>query len=190
MTPLLLATWLANSALQQTGLVGRRVASLHGSLWRPQLNAGTLGGRMSMRRTVRRCVIELRACPQDWNELAPTDEPDVRHCASCQRNVFFCASDRETLEHAGRGECVARLEPDPADLPKLQIVVGRPEISEQPIPTAEQEAAATLSRRESGIHEALARLKYNCTSCSACAYPVPTFRKTCYVCGTAVRIVT
>jgi hypothetical protein len=157
---------------------------------RPLLDGGTLGRTMSMRRTVRHCVIELRACPQDWNELASTDEPDVRHCASCERDVFFCASDRETLERAGRGDCVARFEPDPNDLPKLQLVVGRPEVSEQPIPSEAQTAAAALARRESGIREALARLKYDCTPCSACAYPVPTFRKTCYVCGTAVRTVT
>jgi hypothetical protein len=38
-------TNLPNSALQQTGLVGRRLAALTRSLWRPQLNAGTLGAR-------------------------------------------------------------------------------------------------------------------------------------------------
>ena len=37
-------TRLPNSALQPTGLVGRRFAALTCSLWRPQLNAGTLGG--------------------------------------------------------------------------------------------------------------------------------------------------
>lgn len=144
---------------------------------------------MSLRRTVRHCVVELGACPQDWNELAPTSQSDVRRCASCQRDVFFCTSDRETLEHALRGECVARFEPDPNDLPMRQLVVGRPKISEQPPPSPKQEAAAALARRESGIREALARIKYDCIDCSGCAYPVPTFRKTCYVCGTAVRIV-
>ena len=33
---------LPNSALQQTGFVGRWFASLTGFLWRPQLNADTL----------------------------------------------------------------------------------------------------------------------------------------------------
>jgi hypothetical protein len=36
---------LSNKALQLTGLVGRRFASLTRSLWRPQLNATTLGAR-------------------------------------------------------------------------------------------------------------------------------------------------
>jgi hypothetical protein len=51
---------LPNSALQLTGLVGRRVAPLPGSLWRPQLNAGTLGrlevGAASQDRVAKRWV--------------------------------------------------------------------------------------------------------------------------------------
>jgi hypothetical protein len=35
----------SNLALQLSGLVGRRFAALIRSLWRPQLSAGTLGGR-------------------------------------------------------------------------------------------------------------------------------------------------
>jgi hypothetical protein len=138
---------------------------------------------MPMRRTVRRCVLEVRACPQEWDSLDATADQNVRHCASCARDVFFCSSDSETLERARRGECVARLEPDPADLPSLHLVVGRPEISTLPAPTAEQEAAGALARRESGIREALARLNYDATTCPTCSYPVPTFRKTCYVCA-------
>lgn len=46
-------------------------------------------------------------CPNQWETLAPTQEPGVRYCEGCERSVFFCAS-AETVElHARKGHCIA-----------------------------------------------------------------------------------
>src|SRR5215475_6768376 len=49
-----------------------------------------------------------RQCPLKWENLAATADPRVRHCRTCEREVYFCASDEETLAHAGQGHCIAR----------------------------------------------------------------------------------
>lgn len=29
-------------------------------------------------------------CPLDWFKLATTDDPSVRHCSCCKKDVYFC----------------------------------------------------------------------------------------------------
>jgi uncharacterized protein (TIGR02996 family) len=53
------------------------------------------------------CVEFEYACPQRWDTLSPTDDPAVRHCADCKRNVHYCRSSREAHWLADAGECVA-----------------------------------------------------------------------------------
>src|SRR5262245_25055524 len=31
-------------------------------------------------------------CPKSWDQLSPTDEPDIRICHECKSPVFFCHS--------------------------------------------------------------------------------------------------
>jgi len=53
------------------------------------------------------CVEFEYSCPQRWDTLSPTDDPAVRHCPECRRNVYYCRSGRDALRHADAGECVA-----------------------------------------------------------------------------------
>ena len=46
-------------------------------------------------------------CPLDWESLATTQSPDVRHCQVCQRDVHRCTSPEQFVEFAKRKECVA-----------------------------------------------------------------------------------
>jgi hypothetical protein len=46
-------------------------------------------------------------CPQQWEQLAPTEEANVRMCGVCLKNVYLCASDDEVARHAAIGNCVA-----------------------------------------------------------------------------------
>ena len=29
-------------------------------------------------------------CPRDWFKLATTDDPSIRHCSACNKEVYFC----------------------------------------------------------------------------------------------------
>lgn len=137
---------------------------------------------MHMLRTIRNCTIRTKAaCPKRWEDLDPTDSPGARHCPKCDHDVYFCASDEETLEHARAGHCIAREEPDRSELPRL--VIGRL-VKPLPEPTDEQKRALWLRHREHGIDILLnGRLDAPSRPCADCAYPVPNFRKSCYVCG-------
>jgi uncharacterized protein (TIGR02996 family) len=46
-------------------------------------------------------------CPMRWDQLQPTDAASVRHCASCQRSVYYCATAEDAIGHAIVGDCVA-----------------------------------------------------------------------------------
>lgn len=46
-------------------------------------------------------------CERRWESLAPTAEPGVRACDSCEERVHHCASAREAEAHARDGHCIA-----------------------------------------------------------------------------------
>jgi hypothetical protein len=46
-------------------------------------------------------------CPRQWAQLALTDDPLVRTCAACLKDVHFCSSSDEVALHARLGHCVA-----------------------------------------------------------------------------------
>jgi hypothetical protein len=46
-------------------------------------------------------------CPQRWERLAVTDDPQVRTCDVCLKEVYLCATDEEVVRHATLGHCVA-----------------------------------------------------------------------------------
>jgi hypothetical protein len=131
-------------------------------------------------RTIRNCQVRMKVvCPRTWNSLSETAAPDVRHCSQCDSDVYYCATDEETLAHARAGHCVAREEPDEDELPR--VVVGRPA---QPIVYTEQEQeAGRLARREHGINAVLNGRLEASRVCPECGYPVLDFVKTCFVCS-------
>lgn len=46
-------------------------------------------------------------CPKAWGDLNKTDNPDVRYCNQCEKNVHFCA-DVDALKEANIEDlCVA-----------------------------------------------------------------------------------
>jgi hypothetical protein len=46
-------------------------------------------------------------CSRRWESLAPTDDPRVRACDSCQQRVYHCGSVSEAEARARDGECIA-----------------------------------------------------------------------------------
>lgn len=136
---------------------------------------------MRTERTIRTCPVRMKfTCPRTWEGLQPTADSDIRHCTQCNEDVHFCRTDEETLRHARAGHCIAREEPHPDELPHL--VLGRPAV--HPVRTPEQERASALRRREAGITDALDNARYEgARDCPGCGYPVPSFRRTCYVCS-------
>ena len=46
-------------------------------------------------------------CPQAWDALVPTDDPAMRHCGACDRQVRLCPTPGEFVEAAEQGHCVA-----------------------------------------------------------------------------------
>lgn len=46
-------------------------------------------------------------CPEVWRDLHQTDNPTVRLCPKCNRNVTFCTNQEQLDDLATRGACVA-----------------------------------------------------------------------------------
>lgn len=55
---------------------------------------------------IENCTWKVK-CPKQWTELARTGIEGERHCAACDRTVFYCATIDEARRHAERGNCVA-----------------------------------------------------------------------------------
>lgn len=63
---------------------------------------------MVSRTPIEECGIQWKfKCPKSWAALATTGEDRVRHCDTCQRDVYFCATLDEVMERGRASQCVA-----------------------------------------------------------------------------------
>lgn len=46
-------------------------------------------------------------CPLEWDRLEKTGDPDVRHCETCDQDVYMCSSPAAFVANGSRGRCVA-----------------------------------------------------------------------------------
>lgn len=50
-------------------------------------------------------------CNADWESMNPISSNDKqRFCETCQKQVFFCATDEELAEHVRDNDCVTIFE--------------------------------------------------------------------------------
>lgn len=135
---------------------------------------------MQTARTIRNCLPVFRAvCPQQWDALAPTEDPGIRHCGGCDQRVYFCETDAETQAHARAGHCIAREMPDSSEVRAVYLGLAR----ELPPETPEQAEAGRRRHRERGIDDAIKNTGRSSRSCPGCHYPAPDWRVACRVCG-------
>jgi uncharacterized protein (TIGR02996 family) len=86
-------------------------------------------------------------CPLTWDQLSPTDEPDIRICHTCKSPVFFCHSVEEANQFATSGQCVAissrvPLETLPREEPEVMMVgIMAPPVDEDFLYELEDETA-------------------------------------------------
>ena len=55
---------------------------------------------------IRNCKFRYK-CSESWNSMANTDDPDVRHCSTCNENVHLCIDADDVLEALQNNWCVA-----------------------------------------------------------------------------------
>lgn len=49
-----------------------------------------------------------------WDDLKSTEEADVRYCQKCEKNVYFCHSDKQLWDAIRLNRCIA-IDADQAD---------------------------------------------------------------------------
>jgi hypothetical protein len=60
-----------------------------------------------MRVPIENCRIWFKfLCPQGWSQLERTEEMDVRYCKVCKKNVYYCHTEDDVLEHRAEGHCI------------------------------------------------------------------------------------
>src|SRR5262245_56473821 len=109
---------------------------------------------MKTKKTIRNCLPLFRLeCPKRWEELTEEGGSGVRHCEKCDRDVFYCMTDEETIAHAKAGHCIAREMPHETEMPLIRI--GKP-TNLAPIElTPRQEEAVRWTRREHGVDDSI-----------------------------------
>ncbi len=134
-----------------------------------------------MKRSIRNCpATDFRyRCDKTWDELAETDRPDVRHCERCRSEVYFCATNEETIAHAKAGHCIAREGPDESELPHswVGIPMGVTEL------TPAQSEAVAWNIREAHVDDSIRNVTRWTRACPRCSYLAPDWRVVCRVCG-------
>lgn len=62
---------------------------------------------MAVEVKLRNCQLAFR-CKQSWDEMTLT-RPDgtVRFCLDCMKEVFFCKTDHDLIEHIKHDHCIA-----------------------------------------------------------------------------------
>ena len=50
-------------------------------------------------------------CPLEWKNLKKTDDPQVRFCGECSKNVYRCKTEQAMYEHIQLNHCIAVNEP-------------------------------------------------------------------------------
>ena len=54
-----------------------------------------------------------KKCSREWFELTPTIKAGVKHCDTCNQEVYLCLEQDELTERIAEGVCVAYfIEPD------------------------------------------------------------------------------
>jgi hypothetical protein len=57
---------------------------------------------------IRNCEVRFRfECPRLWSNLQSTSNKLIRHCETCNQDVFYCHTKEELNERARKGQCVA-----------------------------------------------------------------------------------
>jgi hypothetical protein len=132
--------------------------------------------------TIRNCPSTTRGtCPWTWDRLAPGENPSARLCSGCDRPVFYCVTDAETVAHARAGQVVARETPTEVELGTEYDDRGRPMPWRVDI-TPEQQEAHRRRFLEMAIDDSIRRVRYSSRDCPVCHFPVPDYRKTCHIC--------
>ena len=55
-----------------------------------------------------RIVCQMKfICPQKWGKLVKTDNPSIRHCPVCAKDVHYCANRKELEDAIQAKHCIA-----------------------------------------------------------------------------------
>ncbi len=63
------------------------------------------------------CAMEIE-CQVHWEKLKPTDDPRIRSCESCRKDVHLVTTQDELDEAAKRGNCVTFIKSPIEELPE------------------------------------------------------------------------
>jgi len=56
--------------------------------------------------TIRNCKFAFK-CSKQWDDLVLTAFDQVRHCNSCERDVFYCRTDADLADSIRLNRCIA-----------------------------------------------------------------------------------
>ncbi len=60
--------------------------------------------------TIRNCHIAYK-CTARWDDMSETEDEKIKFCQSCQKEVVFCATDKELVAAVKRNKCVSIVSP-------------------------------------------------------------------------------
>jgi len=99
-------------------------------------------------------------CDRTWADMQPTEDTDVRHCATCSKNVYYCDNLADAREQSSNGHCIAvdvGIVRRDGDLNPPTLFLGRP--SKQELRETYEEDLDSVSRARLDLHRKLSASK-------------------------------
>ena len=59
-----------------------------------------------MTKLIRNCIFSFK-CEQKWEEMQITKRQDVKFCLACQKEVFFCSTDKQLKDAIVLNRCIS-----------------------------------------------------------------------------------
>ncbi len=59
-----------------------------------------------MNKLIRNCIFAFK-CEQKWEEMQITKKQNVKFCLSCQKEVFFCSTDKQLKDAIVLNRCIS-----------------------------------------------------------------------------------
>lgn len=114
--------------MHRGGFMDRPLGLSSGCLQHAGMNPDPSPDTPRTRLEIGHCELFRFQCPQSWETMQRTDDPDIRFCEKCREHVHFCHSEEELRRHGGLGRCAA-IEIQVPERPGRFILGGRPDVS-------------------------------------------------------------
>lgn len=98
---------------------------------------------------IRYCPMKYE-CPKKWETLNETENPDVRHCDTCGKDVTLARTDNQLAELMAARACVSYFYQEDDRVIRLTGVVGTSDVSFEEMMWGKRDSSDAAGEKKGG----------------------------------------